>query len=125
MYWWYGGFGLLFSGIGGASEDDNRTGGANRNEKCKKSGMKLFVEGGEGEGTLLAYQIAMQIQIFAPLLIIFRIAQGNAWSSKTCSKVTTITASQRKGASISVIHFESTVDPGQSQGTMVTFCDLP
>ncbi|KAF9000105.1 hypothetical protein BDQ17DRAFT_1410468 [Cyathus striatus] len=86
---------------------------------------ELFVEGGGGEGTLLAYQIAAQIQIFAPLLIIFRVAQGKAWSSETYSKVTTITDSERKGASISAIRFESTGDPGRSRGTTVTFGDLP
>ncbi|KAF9000098.1 hypothetical protein BDQ17DRAFT_1360106 [Cyathus striatus] len=83
---------------------------------------ELFEEGGEGEGTLLAYQIAAQVQIFAPLLIIFRVAQGKAWSSETYSKVTTMTPSERKG-SISALRFESTVDP--SRGTTVTFGDLP
>ncbi|KAF9000100.1 hypothetical protein BDQ17DRAFT_1360107, partial [Cyathus striatus] len=72
------------------------------------AGLLLVIE---GSATVLVYQLAAQVQILAPLLIIFRVAQGKAWSSGTYGQVTTVTAGGRNNTSyLSTMQFESIIE---------------
>ncbi|KAF8993855.1 hypothetical protein BDQ17DRAFT_1431445 [Cyathus striatus] len=50
--------------------------------------VALIVLVGDNGGTLVVYQVLSQVQALAPMLIIYRVMQGKAWSNTTIAQIT-------------------------------------